>query len=189
MQFTSVYVRKCFCFLNLVIFSLGTYLHVNAEALHYYLEVNQRWSTGRSNKDEKLFSQNYYEEHVASSVITWGTLLLHSNLFVLFFQGPLRFKRTGAACLSAAACQHDSLSSRAEKGVQSMSRLTGMSLTLSTWRRREGSYACKKTSITPKKEIHVESQSSFRKQSWWLLGLRTGQALWCCHHSECLPAL
>lgn len=42
----------------------------------------------------KLFSVNHYEEHVASSVITWGTLLLHSNPFVLFFQGLLHLKRT-----------------------------------------------------------------------------------------------
>ena len=45
---------------------------------------------------KKLSSMNHYEEHVASSVIARGTLLFHSNLFVLFFQGLLRLKRTDA---------------------------------------------------------------------------------------------
>lgn len=38
--------------------------------------------TGRSYQEGKLFNRNHYEEHVASSVIAWGTLLLRSNLFV-----------------------------------------------------------------------------------------------------------
>ena len=61
-----------------------------------FLEVNQWWFMGRSYKARKLFRLNHYEGHVASSVIAWGTLLLHSNLFVLFFQGSLLHKRTDA---------------------------------------------------------------------------------------------
>lgn len=57
----------------------------------------QRWSIGRSDQEGWLLGVNHYEEHVASPVIAWGTLLLHSNLFVLFFQGPLRLKRTGSS--------------------------------------------------------------------------------------------
>lgn len=49
---------------------------------------------GRSRVWEIAPLLNHYEEHVASSVIVWGTMLLLPNLFVLSFQGSLHLKRT-----------------------------------------------------------------------------------------------
>ncbi|KAI9531170.1 hypothetical protein NQZ68_000665 [Dissostichus eleginoides] len=73
-------------------------------------------------KKENSSVWNHYEEHAASSVIASAAPQKDRRSFA-FLQRLVNM----------------TLSSGAEKGVQSMSHLTGMSLTFSGWREQEES--------------------------------------------------
>lgn len=117
-----------------------------------------RWSTRR-----KLRGLNHDEEHVLPSVIMRRTSPSCLNLFVMFFffyffRVCCASKGQTQRCFSGAACQHDSLSSGAEKCIQSMSPVTGTMLLLTACRKQEGSYTCKIQA-----EIHVEHGESLQE--------------------------
>lgn len=70
-------------------------MYLNA-AWDYFSWCHPKIIYGKKPCVRNLFTLDHYEEHVASSVIVWGTMLLCSNLFVLSFQGSLHLKRTAA---------------------------------------------------------------------------------------------
>lgn len=73
----------------------NTDMYLNA-TWDYFSWCHPKIIYGKKPCVRNLFTLNHYEEHVASSVIVWGTMLLCSNLFVLSFQGSLHLKRTAA---------------------------------------------------------------------------------------------
>lgn len=102
-----------------------------------------KWSTRRT-----FWGLNHDEEHVPPSVIMRGTSPSRLNLFVMFFlffffRVFCASKGQTQCCFSGAACQHESLSSGAEKCIQSMSKVTNTALPLTVCRKQEGSYTCK----------------------------------------------
>lgn len=117
-----------------------------------------RWSTRR-----KLPGLNHHEEHVPLSVIMRGTSPSSLNsvcdvFFFLFSRVCCASKGQTQRCFSGAACQHESLSSGAEKCTQSTSSVAGTALPLTACRKQEGGYTCKIQA-----EIRVEHEESLQE--------------------------
>lgn len=131
-----------------------------------------------------MFWKMIHEKKAPGSDRRWCTRSFSSNYarvlaIVLEFVCVVFFVRLGCAskgqtqrCFSGAACQHDSLSSRAEKCIQSMSPVTG---TLTACRKQEGSYTCK-----IRAEICVEQGESLQEAVVTVHMLSTGKC-WRAH--------
>lgn len=158
------HMRQTFIYVKMLVNCLSHSVRTDTwmlQQIEGFLVVNQWWSMGRNYKDGKLLlltCPTCYEEHVASSVITWGTLLFHSNLCVLFFQGPLRLKRTDAALpfCSGLSTWLSVQRSRKRRPVHVPSDWHVAHFVCMEG--QEGSYACKNQA-----KIHVEHKELFQK--------------------------
>lgn len=107
----------------------------------------------------RLFLKMIHKRNVLGSESRWRACSSFSNyarglaitlefvcdVFSFFFFSRVFCASKGQTqcCFSGAACQHESLSSGAEKCIQSMSKVTNTALPLTVCRKQEGSYTCK----------------------------------------------